>query len=73
MQIVTDSGTDLSLTQEQLSSLNIHVVPLTVTLDDKSYKERVDIQPEAFYPLLEASGNLPTTSQPSAGEFAEFY
>ncbi len=73
MQIVTDSGTDLSLTQEQLSSLNIHVVPLTVTLDEKSYKERVDIQPEAFYPLLEASGNLPTTSQPSAGEFAELY
>ncbi len=73
MQIVTDSGTDLSLTQEQLSSLNIHVVPLTVTLDGKSYKERVDIQPEAFYPLLEASGNLPTTSQPSAGEFAELY
>ena len=73
MQIVTDSGTDLSLTQEQLSSLNIHVVPLTVTLDGKSYKERVDIQPEAFYALLEASGNLPTTSQPSAGEFAELY
>jgi fatty acid-binding protein DegV len=40
MQIVTDSGTDLSLTQEQLSSLNIQVVPLTVTLDEKSYKER---------------------------------
>ncbi len=73
MQIVTDSGTDLSLTKEQQSSLNIHVVPLTVTLDEKSYKERVDIQPEAFYALLEASGNLPTTSQPSAGEFAELY
>jgi DegV family protein with EDD domain len=73
MQIVTDSGTDLSFTQEQLTSLNIHVVPLTVTLDDKTYKERVDIQPKDFYPLLEASGNLPTTSQPSAGEFAELF
>ena len=73
MQIVTDSGTDLSLSSEQQSSLNIHVVPLTVTLDEKSYQEGVDIQPEDFYPLLEASGNLPTTSQPSAGEFAEIY
>jgi len=73
MQIVTDSGTDLSLSSEQLSSLNIHVVPLTVTLDEKSYQEGVDIQPEDFYPLLEDSGNLPTTSQPSAGEFAEVY
>jgi DegV family protein with EDD domain len=73
MQIVTDSGTDLSLSSEQQSSLNIHVVPLTVTLDEISYQEGVDIQPEDFYPLLEASGNLPTTSQPSAGEFAEIY
>ncbi|MCJ7569865.1 MAG: DegV family protein [Anaerolineales bacterium] len=73
MQIVTDSGTDLRLSSEQQSSLNIHVVPLTVTLDEKSYQEGVDIQPEDFYPLLEASGNLPTTSQPSAGEFAEIY
>ncbi|MCJ7567299.1 MAG: DegV family protein [Anaerolineales bacterium] len=73
MQIVTDSGTDLSLSSEQQSSLNIHVVPLTVTLDEISYQEGVDIQPEDFYPLLEDSGNLPTTSQPSAGEFAEVY
>ena len=73
MQIVTDSGTDLSLSSEQQSSLNIHVVPLTVTLDERSYQEGVDIQPEDFYPLLEDSGNLPTTSQPSAGEFAEVY
>ena len=73
MQIVTDSGTDLSLSKEQHSSLNIHVVPLTVTLDEKSYKEGVDIHPEDFYQLLEDSGNMPTTSQPSAGEFADMY
>jgi len=73
MKIVTDSGTDLSLSTEEQSSLNIHVVPLTVTLDEKSYKEGVDIQPEDFYSLLEDSGNLPSTSQPSAGEFAEIY
>ena len=73
MQIVTDSGTDLSLSKDQQSSLNIHVVPLTVTLDEKSYREGVDIQAEDFYTLLENSGNLPTTSQPSAGEFADIY
>lgn len=73
MQIVTDSGTDVYLTPEERRDLNIHVVPLVVTLDGKSYREEIDITPEAFYPLLEASRNLPTTSQPSAGDFADVY
>ncbi len=73
MQIVTDSGTDVGLTPEQAAELNIHVVPLVVTLDGKSYREGVDIKPEDFYPILIESGNLPITSQPSAGEFADLY
>ncbi len=73
MQIVTDSGTDLSLSPEQIAELNIHIVPLVVTLGGKSYHENVDLKPDEFYPLLEASDELPTTSQPSPGDFAEIY
>jgi len=73
MHIVTDSGTDVWLSSKEMADLGIHVVPLVVTLDDKSYLEGVDIEPEVFYPLLEASDGLPTTSQPSAGDFAELY
>jgi DegV family protein with EDD domain len=73
MQIVTDSGADLNLTPEQRQELHVHVVPLTVTLDGKTYREGLDIRPAEFYPLLEASPNLPTTSQPSVGEFVLLY
>jgi len=73
MQIVTDSGTDLWLPPEQVAELDIHIVPLIVTLEGKSYREGVDIQPEEFYRLLAATDSLPITSQPSAGEFAETY
>ena len=73
MQIVTDSGTDLCLPPEQVAELNIHVVPLIVTLEGKSYREGVDIQPDEFYRLLAAVESLPITSQPSAGDFAEVY
>lgn len=73
MQIVTDSGTDLQVTDAQRKEWNIHIVPLVVSLEGKSYKEGVDLQPEEFYPLLEASKELPTTSQPSAGDFAHLY
>jgi DegV family protein with EDD domain len=73
MQIVTDSGTDVWLSPQQCADLGIHIVPLVVTLDGKSYREGVDIQPEDFYPLLEAGEGMPTTSQPSAGDFAQLY
>lgn len=73
MQIVTDSGTDVGLTAEEMADLNVHVVPLVVTLDGKSYREGVDLQTEEFYRLLEESDGLPVTSQPAVGEFAETY
>ena len=73
MQIVTDSGVDIS--PEQMSGLDIpiHVVPLVVTLEGKSYREGVDLEPDEFYRLLAATDSLPTTSQPSAGDFADTY
>ena len=73
MQIVTDSGTDLCLPPGEVDALNIHVVPLIVTLDGASYREGVDIQPEELYRLLEGTDSLPVTSQPSAGDFAALY
>lgn len=73
MQIVTDSGTDLYLTPERIAELNIHVVPLIVTLEAKSYREGVDIQPDEFYRLLASTDSLPSTSQPSPETFAATY
>lgn len=73
MHIVTDSGTDHNLSPQQAAEYNLHTVPLNVTLDGITYQEGVDIQPADFYELLAKSGNLPITSQPSAGQFAELY
>lgn len=73
MQIVTDSGTDVNFTGEELKKYNVHIVPLKVTLGEVSYREGIDIQPDAFYDLLDASESMPTTSQPAAGEFAALY
>lgn len=73
MHIVTDSGTDTFLSPKQAAELDVHIVPLVVTLDGKSYREGIDIETGEFYRLLAASQNLPITSQPSAGDFAETY
>ena len=50
MQIVTDSGTDVYLSAEERQALNIHVVPLVVTLDGKSYREELDITRRRILP-----------------------
>ncbi len=73
MQIVTDSGTDLQITEAQRKDWHIHTVPLVVTLEGKSYKEGIDLKPEEFYPMLAGTDELPVTSQPSAGDFAQLY
>ncbi len=71
MQIVTDRAADLA--PEQLTGLNIHFAPLGIELEGKSYLSGVDLQPEEFYRLLSQTEAFPTTSQPSAGEFATLY
>jgi len=73
MNIVTDSGCDLNLTAEQKKELGIHVVPLSVTLGNSTYQEGPKLDAPSFYDRLETGGELPTTSQPSSGEFAELY
>ena len=71
MQIVSDRGMDM--TPEQMEGLQIHLAPLTIRLDGKTYISGVDIQREEFYDLLLSARGMPTTSLPSPGEFAELY
>jgi DegV family protein with EDD domain len=71
MQIVTDSGYDLS--PEQTAGIPFHTLPLKITLDGVTYRSGVDIQPEAFYDLLASTDAMPTTSTPSPGEFKSLY
>ena len=71
MRIVTDSAVDLP--QEMFAQLNIERLPLTIAFGKEILRSGIDIQPEEFYRRLAASHELPTTSQPSPGEFVELY
>lgn len=73
MQIVTDSGTDVGLSAQELAELHLHVVPLVVTLEGRTYREGLDIETAEFYRLLAETGGLPTTSQPAVGDLADLY
>src|SRR5207247_6078086 len=69
--VVTDSTADLL--PDLVEARGITVVPLTVTLDGRSYLAGVDITAADFYDRLAASGGSASTSQPSPGRFAEVY
>lgn len=51
----------------------IHVIPLNLHWDGDTYKDNVDITADEFYSRLRTSSTIPSTSQPSAGEFEEVF
>jgi DegV family protein with EDD domain len=66
--VVTDSTCDMG--PERLSAIGVTAVPLKVHFGDETYRDWVDLTPEQFYPKLVGAKALPTTSQPTPGEFA---
>jgi DegV family protein with EDD domain len=56
-----------------VASHQIEVVPLQVLFGSDAYRDGVDISTYDFYRRLKEAKELPHTSQPSAGEFAEAY
>jgi len=65
---VTDSTAYLP--PELLERYHIRVVPLYVLFGQEALKDNVDITSDAFYArLAKVTDKLPTTSQPSAGDF----
>jgi len=71
MHILTDAGADLVAVQHK--GLTIHAVPLVFTLEGRTYRSGIDIQPAEFYKLLAATRSFPSTSQPAPGDFAAAY
>jgi DegV family protein with EDD domain len=52
---------------------NFRVVPLYVRFGDESFKDYVEMDPATFYERLQSSPTLPTTSQPTPGDFLGVY
>ena len=71
IRIVTDSVSDLP---PALASANdITVVPCYVIIGNETYKDGVEITADRFYSRLGSLSRLPTTSQPTIGDFQEVY
>lgn len=71
IHIVTDSTCDL--TKDEIAKHDIHVVPLTIQIDGRTYIDGVDIEPVSFVEMMKQSKELPKSSQPAPGVFKALY
>ncbi|MCA1321555.1 DegV family protein [Bacillus tianshenii] len=67
IKIMADSTCDLS--NEVLELHDISLASLTIDIEGKVYKDRVDIEPDEYYGMLEALSVHPTTGMPSPMEY----
>ena len=71
IKILSDSTCDLS--QAILNENNITLIPLTVIMDDKEYKDGVSITPATIFDHVAAGGDLCSTSANSVGEYEDWF
>ncbi|HVM16355.1 MAG TPA: DegV family protein [Gaiellaceae bacterium] len=69
--LVVDSTADFPEARERFD--NWRIVPLYVRFGDESLRDYEDLKPPEFYARLRTSEELPTTSQPTPGDFLATY
>lgn len=70
VRITSDSTCDLG---ELVKKHNVGILPLQVNLDDKAYRDGVDIAPQDIFDFVAKTKILPKTSAPSVAEYEEFF
>lgn len=69
--ITSDSTTDLST--ELRERYNISLIPLIINLDDKAYRDGIDINPDGIYEHHSKTGKLPKTAAPNVEDYINFF
>ena len=68
---ITDSTA--FITEELKNHPDVYVIPLTITFGDESFEDGIDLTTEQLYERIRSHKEIPKTSQPSAGRFAELF
>lgn len=71
VRIITDSGCDISIEAEKEWAKYLVILPFSVTIDGKTYLDRIDIQPDEFYKILKENSEIPKHSQITQIQFED--
>jgi DegV family protein with EDD domain len=69
IKIMADSTCDLP--EELIEKYDLGIAPLKITIEGKTYEDRVDIQPNDFYKIMEELDEYPTTSMPAPTKYID--
>ena len=70
-QITSDSTCDLS--PEQLERYNIRLLPLYVSMDGRTLRDGVDVNPDDIYAHVSAGGSLPQTAAVNLADYVRVF
>ncbi|MCK6206941.1 DegV family protein [Bacillus infantis] len=68
---ITDSTA--FITKELEQHQDVYVMPLTIAFSSGTYEDGIDLSSDDLYMKLKAEKEVPKTSQPSVGKFAELF
>ncbi len=71
--IIISSDSTCDLGEELVKRYDVKIMPLSVMLGERSYKDGIDIVPNDIFRYFDETGNLPKTAAPSVAEYEEFF
>lgn len=71
IRILVDSSSDYTVAE--VTEKNIELIPIRITIGEKTYVDGYDLGRDEFYEILQSSGDFPKTSQPSPQSFVDLF
>lgn len=71
IKIITDTSSDIDI--KEAAENDIVLLPFSIVVDSKVYKEQYDLSKEEYWEILSKCDEIPTTSQVSPQEFLDSY
>lgn len=71
IKFLVDTSSDY--TMDEIKEKGLELVPMTISIGDKTFLDNIEIERNDFFDLMEKSEEFPKTSQPSPQEFVDVF
>jgi DegV family protein with EDD domain len=71
LKIVVDSAADMP--PEWIEQYEINIIPINIQFGNQTFLQGVNLSNEDFYGIVDQTGQIPQTAQPSPQQFIQFY
>lgn len=72
-KIILSADSTCDLGEELIKKLNIDIIPLHITLGEKTYRDSIDIDRQFIFDYYDQNKVVPSTSAPNIGEYIEHF